>query len=85
VHGHNLKCIHLVLRKLADLAGLSLQLDDLAEASREFEERIDEIVRERADLAQMIRRMEEDYDQTASLNEDANLKAWLERQGIRLD
>jgi proteasome assembly chaperone (PAC2) family protein len=85
VQGRNLRCIDVVVRKLAEVSGLSLELSDLAEAAREFEERVNEIVAERADLAEMIKRMEEDYDQTASLHADADLKAWLERQGIRLE
>lgn len=85
VQGHNLRCIHTVVRKLAEIADLALNFHDLAEAAREFDSRIEEVVRDRSDLKELIQRMEQDYDQTISPSADAELKAWLERQGIRLD
>jgi len=85
VQGRNLKCIAIVARKLGAVAGLAVDLDELDEAGHKFEARLNELVEARSDLADMIRKMEEDYDQAISRQTDEDLKAWLERQGIRLD
>lgn len=85
VQGRNVKCIETMVRKLTAVANLSIDLTELSTASREFEERLNEIVLEREDLAEMIQKMEADYDQQVSESTSNELKEWLERQGIRLN
>ncbi len=85
VQGRNIRCVETVIRKLVAVADIPLDYSDLTAASREFVERLNEIVEARPDLAELIHRMEEDYDQQASQSASDEIKAWLERQGIRLD
>lgn len=85
VQGKNLKAIDVVAHKLMAVADLDIDLGELHEGGLAFEARLNEIVQERPDLAEMVRKMEEAYDQALAHQTDENLKAWLERQGIRLD
>jgi len=85
VQGKNVKCIEAATRKLADILELSLDLDDLKERSEQFERSLNETLLERSDLAEHIQKMEDDYDNEVRDEEMADLKAWFEKQGIRLD
>jgi proteasome assembly chaperone (PAC2) family protein len=85
IQGKNIKCLEAVVRRLVAVANLPIDVSDLAAAGREFEQRLNAVVRERPDLEEMIRKMEENYDQQLHESTDEELKAWLERQGIRLE
>ena len=81
----NLKCIELVARTLATLLSLSINLDDLRTGSDELEHKLNEAVEERPELANHIRKLEEDYDNDVFDTRMGDLKDWLEQQGIRVD
>lgn len=85
VQGRNVKCIDAIVKRLSTLAGLKGDFSDLAEAAVKFEEHINAMVAERSELADLVRRMEEDYDQQLHAGAEDDLKAWLERQGLNLD
>ncbi len=86
VQGRNVRSLFSVVRKLAVLLDMQLDLDDLRVAAKDFEKRISETVRERPELAEEIRKIERDYDrQIFGETSDDELKAWLEKQGIRLE
>ena len=60
--------------------------DALKLMSKEFDRRLNETVQERPDLDELIQKIEADYDkQLFGADMDDELKAWLERQGIRLE
>ena len=85
VQGDNPKCIEAVTRRLAGILGLAIDLEDLRDVSDEFEKRLGEVVLEQPELASNIRKLEEDYDNEIFNSEMADLRRWLEQQGIRLD
>jgi hypothetical protein len=85
VQGNNHKCIEAVARRLAGILGLQIDLDDLRAISDEFEKRLSNAVQEQPELAENIRKLEEDYDNEIFDSEMGDLKKWLQQQGIRLD
>ncbi|MBN1972276.1 MAG: PAC2 family protein [Sedimentisphaerales bacterium] len=85
VQGNNPKCIEAVTRRLAGMLELDLDLDDLQIISEEFEKKISEVVQQQPDLANNIKKLEEDYDNEIFNHEMADIKRWLEQQGIRVD
>jgi len=85
VQGKNVKSIEAAARKLAVIIGLPIDTTELRELSAEFETRLSAVVRERPELAELIRKMEDDYDREVLDTEMTDLKDWLEKQDIRLD
>jgi proteasome assembly chaperone (PAC2) family protein len=85
VHGENPKCIEAVTRRLAGILGLQVNLDDLRQASDEFEKKLSEVVGQQEELAGNISKLEEDYDNEIFDSEMGELKDWLQQKGIRLD
>jgi proteasome assembly chaperone (PAC2) family protein len=85
VQGNNPKCIEAITRRLAGMLKLDLDLSDLQSVSDEFEKRISEVVQQQPDLAENIKKLEEDYDNEIFNHEMADIKRWLEDQGIRVD
>jgi len=85
VQGRNVRSIEAVSRKLLAVLGVSIDLDELRAQSLEFAKRLDEVVRGRPELAELIRKIEKDYDKEVLDSQMAELKAWFEKQDIRLD
>ena len=85
VEGRNVKCIEAATRKLARVLKLPIELDDLHARSEKFESSLNDTLEGRPELAEQIRKMEDDYDKEEFDTEMADLKEWLERQGIRMD
>jgi proteasome assembly chaperone (PAC2) family protein len=85
VQGNNPRCIEAVTRHLANILGLQIELDDLRETSDDFEKRLSDAVQEQPELAESIRKLEENYDNEIFDSEMGDLKKWLEQQGVRLD
>ena len=85
VQGRNIRCIEAAARKLVEILGLPLDLGDLKILSDEFVRRVNETVKERPELAELIRKIEKDYDQENLDTQEDDLKAWFEKQDIRLD
>jgi proteasome assembly chaperone (PAC2) family protein len=85
IQGTNPKCIEAVVRKLAAILGVQLPLGELREWSATWEDRLNEILERKPDLAKHIRKLEEDYDNEVFDTQMGDLKEWLERQGIRVD
>jgi len=85
VQGKNIKCVEAATRKVADVLRLSLDLSDLRVMGEQFVQRLNETMANRPDLAEQIRSIENDYDKHVVSTEEADLKTWFERQGIRLD
>lgn len=85
VQGRNPKCIEAVIRRLARLLNIDLNLDALHEISESLEKKLDQLVEERPELADHVRILEENYDRELFDTEMADLKNWLIQQGIRVD
>ena len=85
VQGRNPKCIEAMVRRVAAVLGLQVDLDVLRKASDAFEERLNEAVRTREGLPEQIRKLETEYDNEMFDTQMGDLKDWLQQQGIRLD
>jgi proteasome assembly chaperone (PAC2) family protein len=85
VQGRNPVCIESVARRVSALLSLQLDLDELRSRSDAFEHKLNEVVQDRDELLQLIEKLEHDYDNEVFDTQMGDLKAWLERQGIRLD
>jgi len=85
VQGRNVRCVEAAVRKVAELLELPVLCDDLHILSAEFGERLTEVVQSRPDLAEYVRKMEDAYDREEQDSQLPGLRAWFEKQGIRLD
>ena len=85
LQGRNPKSIEAIVRRLARLVNVELDLSDLHALSVQLEEKLDKVIEERPELAQHIQTLEEKYDQNLFDTEMGDLKRWLLEQGIRLD
>ncbi len=85
VQGRNIRCIEAATRKLASMLDVSVDYDELEAMGERFDMMLAKLLEERPELAEYIRKMEDDYDREILDSEMADLKAWLEQQGIRLD
>ncbi len=85
VQGNNPRCIEAVTRHLTNILGLQIELDDLRDSSDDFEKRLSDAIQEQPELAESIRKLEENYDNEIFDSELGDLKRWLEQQGVRLD
>jgi len=84
VQGPNPICVEAVVKRVAGILGIQIELDDLRRSRQAFEKRLNKIVPERPELAALIKKLESDYDSDV-FDTMGELKEWLERQGIRLD
>jgi hypothetical protein len=62
LQGGNPLCIEAVTRRLAKILKLPLDLASLRAASTEWELGVSSAVEQNDDLAQLVRRLEDDYD-----------------------
>mgnify|MGYP001237886639 CR=1 FL=1 len=85
VQGKNPRCIESMTRRLAGMLSLPINLDDLRALGDELERRLNAIVQQKPELAQRVRKLEEDYDSEVFDTQMGDLKDWLQQQGIRLD
>jgi proteasome assembly chaperone (PAC2) family protein len=85
VQGNNPKCIEAMIRRVAGMMNLKIDLSQAKHLTDEFERKLNELVEQQPELASNITRLEEDYDNDIFDNEMGELKTWLEQQGIRLD
>lgn len=89
IQGVNEKCIAAMTRKLAALAEFPADFPELEAMTRQFEERVDKLVRQDSALAAQIEKIEAAYDEQLSEAQDEEMKskedelrAWIERQGL---
>ena len=85
IQGGNPICIEAMVRRVAAILDIQVDLEDLEGVSAVFEERLDKLVEEREELVALIRKLESDYDNEIFDTQMGDLKQWLEQQGIRLD
>jgi proteasome assembly chaperone (PAC2) family protein len=84
VQGGNPKCIVSVVRRIAGILGVHVDLEDLQTAADDFEKKLTEVVQEEPELAENVTKLEQDYDNEV-FSEMGDLKNWLHQKGIRLD
>ncbi len=85
VQGRNPAGLEAAIRKLSGLLGLRVSLDELRTVTDEFEERVSDLVKEKSDLADLIEKLESNYDNMLLDTQTGDLKEWLEERGIRWD
>jgi predicted ATP-grasp superfamily ATP-dependent carboligase len=85
IQSTNPKCIEAVVRKLGAILGLQLPLVELRELSATWEERLNDLLEQKPELAGHIHKLEEAYDNEVFDTQMGDLKEWLEQQGIRVD
>lgn len=85
VQGRNVRCIEAATRRMAAILGLQVALDDLRIISDEVERRLNALVAKRTDLAELISKLEQDYDNDVFDNQMGDLKNWLQERGLRVD
>ena len=85
VQGRNPRCQEAILKRLAALLKLDINLETLRRIGDELEKKIDKIVRQRTELAEHIKKLETNYDEDVFDTDMDDLKNWLQKQGIRLD
>lgn len=85
LQGRNAKCIEAIIKRLAKILKLEVNLDQLRAISDEMEKKLDELIGEHSELDEHIRKLEENYDRELFDTDLSDLKDWLERKGIRLD
>jgi len=85
IQGTNPRCIETVARTLAGILGIHINTDDLRQTSDGFEAKVNEAIAEKDDLAEMIQKMEAQYDSEMFETQMGDLKDWLQERGIRLD
>jgi proteasome assembly chaperone (PAC2) family protein len=85
IQGMNPKTIEAVIRKLAVIVGLQMDLSELRSLAAAWEERLNAVLKGKPELAKYIRKLEEDYDNEVFDTQMGDLKEWLQEQGIRVD
>ncbi len=85
VHGENPRCIESMTRKLVGMLGLNLDLTELELRRRLFEGKLAEAVESRAELAELVKRLEKEYDADDGDRDMDDLRAWFEKQDFRLE
>lgn len=85
IQGTNPKSIEAVVKKLAAILHIEVDLREVRKLSAAWEERLNEVLEQKPDLAKYIRKLEEDYDNEVFDTQMGDLKEWLEQQGIRVD
>ena len=81
VQTKNPKGVEAVIRRLARLLNLNIDLGDLDRTSSEFEKNMNQAVAKHPELAKQIRKLEENYDKEL-FNQKGDFEGWLKQQGI---
>jgi proteasome assembly chaperone (PAC2) family protein len=85
IQGTNPKSIEAVIRRLAGILKLEVDVRELRDLGTVWEERLNAALERREDVSTQIRKLEENYDSEVFDTEMGELKEWLEEQGIRVD
>lgn len=85
IQGTNPKSIEAVIRRLAGILKLEVDVRELRDLGTVWEERLNDALERREDVSKQIRKLEENYDSEVFDTELGELKEWLEEQGIRVD
>lgn len=83
IQGRNYKCIEAVLERAGALLDADFNLQPLNALREAMDEQLEATLRERPDLAKLLRRIEDEYDRETLDSQDAELREWFEKQGFR--
>lgn len=84
LQGRNPLCIEAMLRCVMRLLNLRIDLRPLRAESREFESGVSRMVNQEEALAEMVHKLEIDYDSEAKPTDVAELQRWMEDQGFAI-
>ena len=85
VEGRNPRCIEAMIKYLATLLKLQVNLEEMRLIADELEKKLNIAIEDKEELLEHIQKLEENYDQEVFDADLGDLKHWLEGQGIRLD
>ena len=85
IQGTNPKSIAAVTRKLAAILGMSVDTDPLRSVTDAWEKRLTGVLERESELADHIKKLEQDYDDEVFDTQMEDLKEWLQQRGIRPD
>ena len=85
VQGRNPRCIEAMVKYLATLLKLQVNLEEMRLIADELEKKLNKAIEDKEELQEHILKLEENYDKEVFDADLGDLKQWLERQGIRLD
>lgn len=85
VQGYNPRCVKTMAKCLGKLLDIHIDLDKLRAVSDEFEKKLNKIIDTEPELAENIRKLEEDYDKNIFNTQMGDLKNWLHSRGIEVD
>ncbi len=85
IHGHNPQCIDSVAKRLAVMMGMKLDHQDLRLLADQFERKVSDVIGQQPELAEHIKKLEQDYDNEVFDNEMSDMKDFLKEKGIRVD
>ncbi|MCX6089764.1 MAG: PAC2 family protein [Candidatus Atribacteria bacterium] len=81
IHAANPSGIHSLIKLLAHLLNIELDFTDLIHLMDQFNLNLDEALRNQKELAEQIKKLEENYDKEI-VTDDQNFQDWLKRHGI---
>ncbi len=81
VQTKNPKGIKAIVKRLVKLLDIDIDLGDLSVMSNEFEKNINELVAKQPQLAEQIKKLEENYDKEL-FDQRENFEEWLKQHGI---
>jgi len=82
VQGDYPVAIESLLRLITGLHPIGVDLDLAARASSSFRKRLDELVRKRADLRELVSKLEAEYDRETHASRMDDLREWFEKQNL---
>jgi proteasome assembly chaperone (PAC2) family protein len=85
VQGNNPKALEAVIRRLRKILGIQIDINELAQLGEAFQEKIQEVVNNEPELAENIRKLEENYDNEVFDEDMGDLKQWLKDKGVKVD
>ena len=85
VEGRNVKCGEAIVRKLANILGLSLDLSGLEAETAKFLSDLNKVVKENSKLAERVSQLERFYDQEVGPKSEDDIRNWFERQDLEID
>ncbi|MBN1341656.1 MAG: PAC2 family protein [Phycisphaerae bacterium] len=85
IEGPNPRCIEAMVRKLASILNLQIDIDPLRGAAGVWEQKVSEAIEDKDELTDLVRKLEAAYDSEIFDTELGDLKQWLQQKGIRVD
>ncbi len=85
VQGYNPKCIATAAKCIGKFLQTHVEIKDLRKVGDKFEKKLNKLIEDQPELAENIKKLEEDYDNNVFDTRMSDLKDWLESKGIEVD